>query len=264
MGESADVKGFWLAEAVWVTHACGVGKAMAEWLVDGGSPTDLHECDVNRFEAHQLAPSYIHDRGVQNYIEVYDIIHPLQPMEDPRPLRTSPFYEREQELGAFFLEGNGWERPHWYGVNEGLLGRYEIPRRNAWAERYWHPIAGAEALRHARDGRSLRHDLAQAPGGHRAGRAGLPRRAHDQPPGPGGRHGRVLADARRARRHPQRPDDRAARSRTASRSGRTGISTSTCSGVSHRRTGASRSATSRRAPAASACGDRGPATSSPR
>jgi glycine cleavage system aminomethyltransferase T/glycine/D-amino acid oxidase-like deaminating enzyme len=146
MGESPDVRGFWLCEAVWVTHACGVGKAMAEWLVDGGSPTDLHECDLNRFEAHQLAPSYIHDRGVQNYIEVYDITHPLQPMEDPRPLRTSPFYEREQELGAFFLEGNGWERPHWYGVNEGLLGRYEIPRRNAWAERYWHPIAGAEAL----------------------------------------------------------------------------------------------------------------------
>src|SRR6185295_413702 len=49
MGESPDVKGFWLAEAVWVTHACGVGKAMAEWLVDGGSPTDLHEADVNRF-----------------------------------------------------------------------------------------------------------------------------------------------------------------------------------------------------------------------
>ena len=146
MGESADVKGFWLAEAVWVTHACGVGRAMAEWLVDGGSPTDLHECDVNRFEAHQLAPSYIRDRGVQNYIEVYDIIHPLEPMADPRPLRTSPFHEREQELGAYFLEGNGWERPHWYGVNEQLLGRYEIPRRNAWAERHWHPIAGAEAL----------------------------------------------------------------------------------------------------------------------
>ncbi len=146
MGESPDVDGFWLCEAVWVTHAPGVGKAMAEWLVDGGSPTDLHECDANRFETHQLAPSYIHDRGIRNYVEVYDIVHPLQPMEEPRPLRTSPFHEREQELGAYFLEGNGWERPHWYGVNEGLLGRYEIPRRNAWAERYWHPIAGAEAL----------------------------------------------------------------------------------------------------------------------
>ena len=151
MGESRDVRGFWMAEAVWVTHALGVGRAMAEWIVDGGSTFDLHECDLNRFEAHQLAPSFIQGRGIQNYVEVYDIIHPLQPMEEPRPLRTSPFYEREQELGAYFLEGGGWERPHWYGVNEGLLGRYEVPGRNAWAARYWHPIVGAEA-RATRDG----------------------------------------------------------------------------------------------------------------
>jgi glycine cleavage system aminomethyltransferase T/glycine/D-amino acid oxidase-like deaminating enzyme len=151
IGESRDVRGFWLAEAVWVTHALGVGRAMAEWIVDGGSTSDLHECDLNRFEAHQLSPSFIHDRGIQNYVEVYDIIHPLQPMEEPRPLRTSPFYEREQELGAYFLEGGGWERPHWYGVNETLLGRYEVPARNAWAARFWHPIVGAEA-RATRDG----------------------------------------------------------------------------------------------------------------
>lgn len=151
MGESPDVRGFWLAEAVWVTHALGVGRAMAEWIVDGGSTFDLHECDVNRFEAHQLSPSFIHDRGIQNYVEVYDIIHPLQPMEEPRPLRTSPFYEREGELGAYFLEGGGWERPHWYGVNESLLGRHEVPGRNPWAARYWHPIVGAEA-RATRDG----------------------------------------------------------------------------------------------------------------
>jgi glycine cleavage system aminomethyltransferase T len=57
------------------------------------------------------------------------------------------------ELGAYFLEGGGWERPHWFGVNERLLGHYggEIPSRNAWAARYWHPIAGAEA-RATRDG----------------------------------------------------------------------------------------------------------------
>jgi glycine cleavage system aminomethyltransferase T/glycine/D-amino acid oxidase-like deaminating enzyme len=151
MGESRDIQGFWLAEAVWVTHAIGVGRAMAEWLVDGRSTFDLHECDLNRFETYQLAPSFIHDRGIQNYVEVYDIVHPLQPMEEPRPLRTSPFYEREQELGAYFLEGGGWERPHWYGVNEGLLGRYDVPGRNAWAARYWHPIVGAEA-RATRDG----------------------------------------------------------------------------------------------------------------
>ena len=69
---------------------------------------------MNRFEAHQLAPHYVRDRGVQNFIEVYDVIHPLQPMEAPRPLRASPFYEREQALGASFIEGSGWERPQWY------------------------------------------------------------------------------------------------------------------------------------------------------
>ncbi len=154
LGESRDVAGFWLAEAVWVTHSAGVAKALAEWLVDGGSTTDLHECDIARFEPHQLAPTYIAQRGIQNYVEVYDIVHPLQPMGDPRPMRVAPWYEREAELGAVFLEGGGWERPHWYGVNEVLLGRYDIPGRNAWAARYWHPIAGAEA-RATRDGVAL-------------------------------------------------------------------------------------------------------------
>ncbi len=148
MGESRDVAGFWVAEAVWVTHSAGVARAMAEWLVDGSPTTDVHECDVNRFEPHQLAPAYVRDRGVQNFVEVYDVIHPLQPMEAPRPLRTSPFYAREQELGGRFLEGAGWERPHWYESNAALVERYadRIPGRGAWASRYWSPIAGAEAL----------------------------------------------------------------------------------------------------------------------
>ncbi len=148
MGESRDVAGFWVAEAVWVTHSAGVARATAEWLVTGAPTTDVHECDVNRFEPHQLATRYVEERGVQNFIEVYDIIHPLQPMESPRPLRTSPFYPREQELGACFLEGAGWERPQWYEANAGLVDRYadRIPDRGAWARRHWSPIAGAEAL----------------------------------------------------------------------------------------------------------------------
>ena len=148
VGESRDVAGFWVAEAVWVTHSAGVARAAAEWLVDGAPSIDVHECDVNRFEAHHLAPAYIRDRGIQNFVEVYDVIHPLQPMEEPRPLRTSPFFEREQALGACFLEGAGWERPHWFQANAGLVERYRdrIPERGAWAARYWSPIAGAEAL----------------------------------------------------------------------------------------------------------------------
>ncbi|PKX91148.1 NAD dehydrogenase [Aspergillus novofumigatus IBT 16806] len=43
-----------------------------------------------------------------NFIEIYDILHPLQPRESPRELRVSPFNAREKELGAFFLELGVW------------------------------------------------------------------------------------------------------------------------------------------------------------
>ncbi|WP_033416213.1 FAD-dependent oxidoreductase [Streptomyces canus] len=146
LGESPDVKGFWVAEAVWVTHSAGVGRAVAEWLVDGHcSSFDLHECDVNRFEPHQLSPAYVLARDCQNFVEVYDILHPLQPSGDPRPIRTTPFHARQQELGAFFLEANGWERPQWYEANAGLVEGRSIGTPNDWAARYWSPIVGAEA-----------------------------------------------------------------------------------------------------------------------
>ena len=153
IGESAQVKGFWVAEAVWVTHSAGVARAVAEWLVDGYcSRFDLHECDVNRFEPHQLSPAYLLAKDCQNYVEVYDILHPLEPMLKPRPMRTSAFYPRQVELGAYFLEATGWERPQWYEANAGLLGRYPVERPNEWAAMHWSPIVGAEA-RATRDGR---------------------------------------------------------------------------------------------------------------
>jgi glycine cleavage system aminomethyltransferase T/glycine/D-amino acid oxidase-like deaminating enzyme len=146
LGESLDVAGFWVAEAVWVTHSAGVGRAMAEWLVDGHCRSfDLHECDVNRFEQHQLAPDYVLARDCQNFVEVYDIIHPLQPPENLRPIRLAPFAVRERELGGVFLEANGWERPQWYDTNAGLVAGRDVPAPNDWAARYWSPIVAAEA-----------------------------------------------------------------------------------------------------------------------
>ncbi|AOP47364.1 GcvT family protein [Streptomyces lydicus] len=145
LGESRDLRGFWLAEAVWVTHSAGVAKAVAEWMTDGRPAVDIHECDLNRFEDAQRSPAYIADRGARSFVEVYDVIHPLQPMEQPRPLRTSPFHPRQQELGAYFLEGGGWERPHWYEANAPLAEGLELPPRDAWSARYWSPIAAAEA-----------------------------------------------------------------------------------------------------------------------
>jgi glycine cleavage system aminomethyltransferase T len=144
LGPAKSVSGLWFAEAVWVTHSAGVGRAVAEWLVTGRSSVDLHECEIARFDAGQLAPAWIKARSCQNFVEVYDIIHPQQPIIDPRPLKVSPFYGRQQALGGEFLEAGGWERPHWYGANAGLVTGDE-PAPNEWAAKYWSPIIAAEA-----------------------------------------------------------------------------------------------------------------------
>ena len=100
---------------------------MAEWITSGEPGMDFSGADVHRFEPYALSPSYILTRSAQSFREVYDIIHPQQPMEEPRPLRTSPFYTRQKELGAYFLEASGWERPQWFEANETLLDGPEVP-----------------------------------------------------------------------------------------------------------------------------------------
>ncbi|MGW5741204.1 GcvT family protein [Amycolatopsis sp. NPDC003861] len=149
VGESADVRGFWLAEAIWVTHSAGIAKAVAELLVAGHSEVDTHDIDVHRFEEVQLAPSYVHETAQQNFVEVYDILHPLQPKLSPRDLRVTPFHARQRELGAVFLEAGGWERPHWFEANAPLLKKLphdaHPPARDAWSAQFHSPIAAAEA-----------------------------------------------------------------------------------------------------------------------
>jgi glycine cleavage system aminomethyltransferase T/glycine/D-amino acid oxidase-like deaminating enzyme len=150
MGEHRELSGFWVAEAVWVTHSAGVAKATAEWIIDGTPATDVHECDLYRFEDVARTDDFILTTSSQAFVEVYDIVHPHQFREALRGLRTSPFYARQQELGAYFYEGGGWERPAWYEANAELAQRLRdeglaFPERDEWSAKFWSPISIAEA-----------------------------------------------------------------------------------------------------------------------
>lgn len=146
LGESDEVRGFWAAEAVWIAHAGGVGKAMAEWIVDGSPFIDLRECDITRFHPHARTRPYALARGVEQYREGPTVHHPLDQMDSARNARLSPFHAREEALGAVFFESAGWEIPQWYEANGPLLDAYDEPwrARNGWAARNWSPIVGAE------------------------------------------------------------------------------------------------------------------------
>ncbi|PLR81172.1 FAD-dependent oxidoreductase [Bacillus canaveralius] len=148
LGESQKVRGFWVAEAIWVTHSAGVGKAMAEWIVNGAPTLDLELCDINRFDTYAQSPGYYKKRSIENYEKVYDIHHPYMPPETSRNVRVSPYYLRQKSLGAYFNEKSGWEQPQWYESNERLVETYEtsILRRKGWAAEFWSPIIEAEQL----------------------------------------------------------------------------------------------------------------------
>jgi glycine cleavage system T protein len=144
LGEAPQVDGLWIAEAVWITHGGGVGNVMAEWMDEGAPRLDLREADYGRFPAHAHSPSYVRTRGMQQYREVYDIIHPLQQLEDPRNVRCSPLQPRLEELGAVFFESAGWERPQWFETNRDVLAEVPAPIRSGWEAQQWSPIQAAE------------------------------------------------------------------------------------------------------------------------
>ena len=150
VGEHRDLKGFWVAEAVWVTHSAGIARTVAEWMVDGTPGVDTHEFDLYRFEKAALTDDYILTSSSQSFVEVYDIIHPHDQVAAPRGVRTSPFYDRQAALGAEFWVANLWERPAWFEANQAILdelvaGGMQIPQRDNWSARNWSPISVAEA-----------------------------------------------------------------------------------------------------------------------
>lgn len=149
VGRAPNLEGFYVAEAIWVTHSAGVAQALAQVLTTGRSETDLSECDISRFEEIQMSSEYVSETSQQNFVEIYDIIHPLAPKISPRDLRISPFNTRQRELGAYFLEVGGWERPFWYEANAELMKYLPVGwqpvERDAWSAKHYSPISAAEA-----------------------------------------------------------------------------------------------------------------------
>src|SRR6476469_7263173 len=149
LGETPEVKGLWSAAAVWVKEGPGVGKSVAQWMTHGESEIDLQASDIARFYEHQRSKGHIKARAAEGFNKTYGIVHPSEQWESNRNVRLSPFFTREQELGAVFFEAAGWERPQWYESNAKLLDEYgdRVNRREAeWESRWWSPIINAEHL----------------------------------------------------------------------------------------------------------------------
>jgi glycine cleavage system aminomethyltransferase T/glycine/D-amino acid oxidase-like deaminating enzyme len=149
LGETPEVGGLWSVAASWIKEGPGIGRAVAEWMSGHVPEIDIHEADVSRFYPHQRTAGHVRARAREGFNKMYGIVHPAEQWESGRPVRRSPVYERERDLGAVFIETAGWERPQWYASNEGLLEKYAgklMPRDAEWDSRWWSPIINAEHL----------------------------------------------------------------------------------------------------------------------
>jgi len=149
LGETPEVAGLWSVAASWIKEGPGIGRAVAEWMSGQEPEIDIQEADIARFYPCQRTVAHVQARAREGFNKMYGIVHPAEQWESGRPVRVSPVYHRERELGAVFFEAAGWERPHWYAANEALLERYAgrlMPREAEWEARWWSPVINAEHL----------------------------------------------------------------------------------------------------------------------
>ena len=144
LGETA-VRGFWVAAGFCVhglAAAGGVGKVMAEWIIDGQPEYDVSQMDIRRFGAHAASRSWATAKALDAYSRYYDVVYPYTEWNAARPLRRSATWPRMSALDAALGEKAGWERVNWFDANaddgdEGL-------RPDGWAGQAWSPAIAAE------------------------------------------------------------------------------------------------------------------------
>ena len=129
-----DVRGFWVAAgfcAHGLAGAGGMGRLVAEWIIDGRPGLDAWEMDSRRFGRAYASRDYTLARTYEVYSTYYDVKYPGHERTAGRPLRVSPVYSRLTELGAAFGEKSGWERVNWFEPN-GTRGDQAL-RPHGWA-----------------------------------------------------------------------------------------------------------------------------------
>jgi 4-methylaminobutanoate oxidase (formaldehyde-forming) len=117
MGEAAEVKNFFVTAgfcAHGIAAGGGVGKMMAEWIIEGRPSLDIWRLDIRRLGAHHTSQKYALDRSIEVYAHHYSMSWPYEEMKSGRPLRMSPLYHRLKGMRAVFGEKSGWERPNWF------------------------------------------------------------------------------------------------------------------------------------------------------
>ncbi len=190
--------GLWSACAVMAgfCQGGGVGKALAEWMTEGETETDIFAIDVARF-GDWTGPDWTRLKVTENYQRRFSICYPNEELPVGRPLRTTPAW------GIWEAQRAVWGSGLRHGARQLFRARRAAALRDAELPPLERLRRGGRGMPgRARGGRHQRDpQLRQVPG-QRPERRRLAEPDHGEPGARAGAH-RADADA-----EPARPDHR--------------------------------------------------------
>ena len=142
LGEAPELKNFYVAaglNSLGILQGGGIGKIMAQWIVDGHCPVESTDFDISRYLPFQGNQQYLKDRTVETLGLQYKLFYPNSDYETARNVRKTAIHDHLAEAGAYFVSGMGWEIPDWYAP-PGVEPRVEY----SWGRQNWFDYHAAE------------------------------------------------------------------------------------------------------------------------
>lgn len=143
VGQAPMVDGLFVAagmNSVGIMSSAGIGRVLADWMIDKQAPSDLWEVDVARCNPVTANDSHMKQRMREAVSDLFAMHWPYKQQTAGRFLHTSVLHERWQSLGAVFGVTGGLERGLWFAQNDNEKALpYSIARQS------WQGIAEREA-----------------------------------------------------------------------------------------------------------------------
>ncbi len=150
VGEAPELRNYFVAaglNSIGILTGGGIGRVMAQWIVDGRPDVDITGFDIARLQPYQRNPQYRATRTVEALGLVYQTHYPNRPLRTAREAKLAPWHTALAAQGAYFRDVSGWESPDWYAG----AGVTPDPGPLTWGRPAWFDRWAAEH-RACRDG----------------------------------------------------------------------------------------------------------------
>ncbi len=138
IGEAPELRNYFVAaglNSIGILTGGGVGRVVAQWIVDGRPDVDITAFNVDRLHPYQARPDYLRARTAESLGMVYRAHYPTRSPQTARDVKLSPIHDRLSARGAYFREVSGWEGADWYAP-PGVAPEVD---RLSWGRHNWFP-----------------------------------------------------------------------------------------------------------------------------